>query len=255
MSSARVNWVGGNWKCNGTRESVAKLVEIYNSMCPLPEGVEVVCAPTALHVGFVLEHMQKEVGVAVQNSWSSPKGGAYTGELTPDIVKDFGAQWVILGHSERRNTVARESPELVADKVKIALDTGLKVVLCVGELKEEREGGKTMEVLIGQMTPVVAKLAPSDWANVVLAYEPVWAIGTGLTATPEVAQETHRQLREWVASSASADVASALRIVYGGSVKAANSAELISQPDIDGFLVGGASLTEEFCTIVRSAKL
>jgi len=166
---------------------------------------------------------------------------------------DLGCTWVIIGHSERREgfDMAGEDSELVAKKVKIALDAGLKVMFAIGEKKEEREAGITMDVCAKQMAPAAKLLDESDWANVAIAYEPVWAIGTGLTATPEMAQETHADIRKWVAENVSEGVAKAVRIQYGGSMKGANAKDLLAQPDIDGGLIGGASLKADFFNVIN----
>lgn len=166
-------------------------------------------------------------------------------------MKDVGATWVIIGHSERRQ-IFGETDELIAQKTVHALEQGLKVIACIGETLQEREAGQT-ETVVFRQTKALAD-AIKDWSNVVVAYEPVWAIGTGKTATPEQAQEVHGALRKWIADNVSADVASALRIQYGGSVTATNCKELASQPDIDGFLVGGASLKPEFVQIVNAKQ-
>ena len=157
------------------------------------------------------------------------------------------------GHSERRVGFGYpgETSEVVAQKTAAAIKAGLSVMLCIGEHLSERESGKTMEVCAAQLTPVVAALTEKDWAKVVIAYEPVWAIGTGKVATPEQAEETHKQIREWVSAHVSPAVARAVRIIYGGSVKGANCKSLISCANIDGFLVGGASLLPEFIDIIK----
>lgn len=167
------------------------------------------------------------------------------------MLKDVGADWVIIGHSERR-TIFGESDELVAEKTAFALAEGLKVIACIGETLQEREAGKTEEVVFRQMKAIAAQV--KDWTNVVVAYEPVWAIGTGKVATPQQAQDVHAALRKWLVDNVSADVSASLRIQYGGSVTAANCKELGSQPDIDGFLVGGASLKPEFVQIVNATQ-
>lgn len=177
--------------------------------------------------------------------------GAFTGEVSPALLKDVGATWVILGHSERRQ-IFGESDELIAEKVVHALAEGLKVIACIGETLQEREAGQTEAVVFRQTKALAAVI--KDWSNVVLAYEPVWAIGTGKTATPAQAQEVHAALRKWLAENVSAAVSASLRIQYGGSVTAANARELASQGDIDGFLVGGASLKPEFVDIVNARK-
>ena len=169
----------------------------------------------------------------------------------PSHISDFGINWTLVGHSERRHTVAEESDELIAEKTKIALANGVKVILCIGELLEDREAGKTMDVCKAQLQAVINVLEEKDWANIVIAYEPVWAIGTGKVATPDQAEETHAQIRAFMASSVSPAVAENVRIVYGGSVNAKNCDNLISKEDIDGFLVGGASLKPEFVQIIN----
>ena len=179
--------------------------------------------------------------------------GAFTGHVTADVVKDFGLAWVLTGHSEMRS-IFGETDAATAQKTRAALDVGASAIVCIGESLAEREAGATLEVCVRQLGAVAAVLKPEDWARVVVAYEPVWAIGTGKVATKEQAQEVHAALRGWVASTAGAGVAAALRIVYGGSVNGANCKALITEPDIDGFLVGGASLKPEFADIVKSAS-
>jgi len=168
------------------------------------------------------------------------------------MIKDCGIPWVIIGHSERRD-IFKESSEFIGKKVGYALSVGLKVIACVGEHIEEREAGKTKEVIFAQLKAIAAHV--KDWKDVVIAYEPVWAIGTGKTATPEIAQEVHVAIRQWLHDTISASVAASTRIIYGGSVKGNNSDDLAKQADIDGFLVGGASLIgAEFITIINSAS-
>eukprot|EP00884_Botryococcus_braunii_P021510 jgi/Botrbrau1/8042/Bobra.13_2s0013.2 len=170
-----------------------------------------------------------------------------------EILKDIGLSWVILGHSERRALLG-ESSEFIAEKTKYAIDNGINVILCIGEQLDEREKGETLDVIAAQLKPVIAKLSEDDWKSVVLAYEPVWAIGTGKVATPEQAEETQAGIRAFIRDNVSPAVAEAVRIQYGGSVNAKNCVELASQPDIDGFLVGGASLKPEFIDIIKSAN-
>ena len=164
---------------------------------------------------------------------------------------DFGINWTLVGHSERRHTVAAESNELIAEKTKVALANGVKVILCIGELLEDRESGKTMDVCKAQLQAVVDAVEEKDWENIVIAYEPVWAIGTGKTATPDVAEETHSQIRAFMAAAVSPAVAEQVRIIYGGSVSTKNCKDLIAKEDIDGFLVGGASLKPDFVDIIN----
>eukprot|EP01137_Pigoraptor_chileana_P019428 Opistho-2@80459 len=165
------------------------------------------------------------------------------------MAKDNGANWIILGHSERRN-IFKESNELVGDKVARVLAAGLKVIACVGELLAERESGRTNEIVFAQLKGIAEKV--TDWTNIVVAYEPVWAIGTGKTATPEQAQETHADIRGWFRANVNGAVADSVRIIYGGSVTAGNAAELAKKEDVDGFLVGGASLKPDFVKIFQA---
>ncbi|XP_065176122.1 triosephosphate isomerase-like [Sycon ciliatum] len=248
--ASRKFFVGGNWKMNGDRESIGSLVQVLNNGEFNPTETEVVVAPPMLYVGLVQQSLRPEIAVSVQTCHAAAKG-AFTGEISPQMALDVGAQWAIIGHSERRN-VFGESDALIAQKVKFALESGLKVMFCIGELLEQREAGLTSEVVIRQMEEVRNAISLAAWQNVVVAYEPVWAIGTGKTATPEQAQEVHHQLREWMAAQLSAELASVTRIIYGGSVNANNCRDLAKQEDIDGFLVGGASLKPDFITIINA---
>lgn len=209
--------------------------------------VEVVVAPISLHITSTKTMLNSNVLVAAQNI-SESGNGAFTGEISADQVVDFGLQWTLIGHSERRKLFG-ETDEIVARKVEKAQTAGLKAILCVGETLEQREAGTTNAVLKTQLDAVKASV--TNWANIVIAYEPVWAIGTGKTATPAIAQDAHAYIRSWLSENVSADVAAATRIQYGGSANAGNAADLIAQPDIDGFLVGGASLKPEFGAIVK----
>jgi triosephosphate isomerase len=232
-------------------------VAVLNGMGELPAAAEVVVAPSALHVESVRAALRPEVGVALQDVHSAPKLGAYTGSHSVEQAVELGLGWALAGHSERR-TIWHETDAEVAAKTKALLAAGLQCVVCIGETLAEREAGKTMEVCVRQLQAVAdgALAEPAAWARVVLAYEPVWAIGTGKVATKEQAQEVHAQLRAWVAAykGAGAEAAKALRIVYGGSVTAASAPSLIAEADIDGFLVGGASLKPEFVAIVQSVS-
>merc|ERR1711988_1452411 len=245
--------VGGNWKCNPLgRDAIKELIAKFNEDQSKPGGaVEVVCCPTFVHIDFVASLLRKDYYVGAQNCWLEPKG-AFTGEISAPMIKDIGLDWVIVGHSERR-VIFKESDEVLGKKVAAAIAAGLSVIACIGELLEEREAGKTMEVVATQLSAFKAALSTEQWASVVLAYEPVWAIGTGKVATPEQAQEVHAGIRTWLAANVSPAIAAAVRIIYGGSVKGASAPGLISQTDIDGFLVGGASLTADFLTIINAA--
>ncbi|XP_021894606.1 triosephosphate isomerase, cytosolic isoform X1 [Carica papaya] len=249
---ARKFFVGGNWKCNGTTEEVKKIVTMLNKAeVPSDDVVEVVVSPPFIFLSFVKSLMRSDFEVAAQNCWVR-KGGAFTGEISAEMLVNLGIPWVILGHSERRSLL-KESDEFVGDKVSYALSQGLKVIACVGETLEQRESGSTMAVVAAQTKAISDKV--SNWTNVVLAYEPVWAIGTGKVATPAQAQEVHSDLRKWLKDNVSAEVAESTRIIYGGSVNGANCKELAAQPDVDGFLVGGASLKPEFIDIIKSATV
>ncbi|CAG8492863.1 6591_t:CDS:2, partial [Racocetra fulgida] len=196
---------------------------------------EVVIAPPTLFLDLAHRSVRDGISIAAQNAFNCSKG-AYTGEVSPEQLKDLGIDWVILGHSERRE-IFKESDEFVASKVAHALNANMKVIACIGEKLEEREAEKTEEVVIRQLQCIGEKV--DNWKNVVIAYEPVWAIGTGKVATPQQAQQVHVIIRDWLAKNVSQQVAQDTRIIYGAK-----------KPDVDGFLVGGASLTEQFIKII-----
>jgi len=245
--------IAGNWKCNGTLTENEDRVKLFNEAGPIPDNVDVaICAPY-IHLPMVLANVRKEIAVGAQDCGSNDKDGAFTGEVGAHQLKDLGCTWVIIGHSERREGFGMpgEPVELCAEKAKIAIAKGLKVMFCIGEKKEERESGVTMDVCAKQLEPLAKVLGEKDWESVAIAYEPVWAIGTGLTATPEMAQDTHKSIREWVAKNVSPAVGDAVRIQYGGSMKGTNAKELLAQADIDGGLIGGASLQADFFNVVN----
>lgn len=247
---ARKFFVGGNFKMNGTIESIKAIVKNLND-AQLDTSVDVVVAPPALYLLLVREHLKADIHVASQNVYDKPNG-AFTGEISVAQLKDSNITWTILGHSERR-TILGESDALVASKTKFALDGGVGVIWCCGESLEQREANQTISVIEKQLSELKAKVAgEGDWKNVVIAYEPIWAIGTGKVATVDQAQEVHAAIRKWLSENVSAKVAEETRILYGGSVSAKNCKDLSKQPDIDGFLVGGASLKPEFVDIVNS---
>ncbi|KAJ8562731.1 hypothetical protein K7X08_031183 [Anisodus acutangulus] len=248
----RTFFVGGNWKCNGTSEEVKKIVSTLNAaQVPSQDVVEVVVSPPFVFLSLVKNELRPDFHVAAQNCWVK-KGGAFTGEVSAEMLVNLSIPWVILGHSERR-AILGESNEFVGDKVAYAISQGLKVIACVGETLEQRESGSTMEVVAAQTKAIAEKV--TDWSKVVIAYEPVWAIGTGKVASPAQAQEVHADLRKWLQANVSAEVAASTRIIYGGSVNGANCKELAGQPDLDGFLVGGASLKPEFIDIIKAAEV
>jgi len=241
-------FVGGNWKMNGDKAKIDGILKFLNSE-NLNKNTEVICAPPALYVSYVKDNLKSHVQVALQNCHNKPSG-AFTGEVSPEMGADMGCTWVILGHSERRH-VFKETDALIGEKVKHVLDnTKLGVIACIGELLEEREANKTLEVIATQMAAIAPNV--SDWSRVVIAYEPVWAIGTGKVASPDQAQEVHVEVRKWLSANCAANVDKTTRILYGGSVNGSNCVELSKKPDIDGFLVGGASLKEEFVKIVNA---
>ncbi|XP_055136834.2 triosephosphate isomerase isoform X1 [Symphalangus syndactylus] len=249
MAPSRKFFVGGNWKMNGRKQSLGELIGTLNA-AKVPADTEVVCAPPTAYIDFARQKLDPKIAVAAQNCYKVTNG-AFTGEISPGMIKDCGATWVVLGHSERRH-VFGESDELIGQKVAHALAEGLGVIACIGEKLDEREAGITEKVVFEQ-TKVIADNV-KDWSKVVLAYEPVWAIGTGKTATPQQAQEVHEKLRGWLKSNVSDAVAQSTRIIYGGSVTGATCKELASQADVDGFLVGGASLKPEFVDIINAKQ-
>jgi len=244
--------VAGNWKMHGTCASVAELVEGLANMA-IPEGVDVAVFPSSLHVSFVVECFEEHsISVGAQNCAHEAGQGALTGEISPTQLQDAGCKLVLVGHSERRQIMG-ESNEVLSRKFAAAQASGLTPVLCIGESLEQRQSGKTLEVVGQQLDSIIEELGIDAFVNAVIAYEPVWAIGTGLTASPEQAQEVHAAIRAQLAKENS-EVAQGVRLLYGGSVKAANAVELFSMPDIDGGLIGGASLNaDEFGAIIRAA--
>ena len=241
--------MAGNWKMNASKESVNKLVMgILSGMSNVSSEV-VICAPFPYlsQVEALITHSQVRLGAQNLNTNIS---GAFTGEVSADMIKDFGAQHVIVGHSERRSFYG-ETNTIVAEKVKAALDSGLIPLFCVGETLEQREAGETESVVAAQINTVADLVGIDAFLNIVVAYEPVWAIGTGVTASPEQAQEVHAFIRQLLANN-NYDVAQQTPILYGGSMNAANAKELIACADIDGGLIGGASLKpEDFLQICR----
>ena len=251
--AVRKTIIAGNWKMN---KLVADAVATAEALKPLVAGVgtvDVVVCPTftSLYaVGQALAGSSVEMGG--QNCYVKADG-AYTGEISPQMLQDAGCQWTILGHSERRHILG-ETDAFLNEKLHFALEAGLKVMFCIGELLEEREGGQMEAVLERQVTEGLKGLSEAQLENVVLAYEPVWAIGTGKTASPEQAEEVHAFVRALVAKLFTQEAADKIRIQYGGSVKPDNAAELISKPNVDGFLVGGAALkADSFAAIITNA--
>ncbi|KAJ3211376.1 triosephosphate isomerase [Clydaea vesicula] len=231
---------------NGNTKLVESLSTLLNDG-KWAENTEVVVAPPAPYLALARSKFRSDIGVSAQNI-SEKDSGAFTGEISHLMLKDLGLVWTILGHSERRE-IYKESDELIALKTSVALKNGLKVIFCCGEKLEEREAGKTLEVVFRQLKALKSAISETSWGNVVIAYEPVWAIGTGKVATPQQAQDVHHDIRKWLSDNVSSKVAEETRILYGGSVNAGNCKTLQEEKDIDGFLVGGASLKEEFLQI------
>ncbi|SHF10447.1 triosephosphate isomerase [Microbulbifer donghaiensis] len=240
----RTPLVAANWKMNGSREFAEQFFAAFDMS---GVGCQVVVCPPFPYLPLVADKVGSGVSVGAQNL-SQEASGAYTGEVSAAMLLDWGVDYAIVGHSERRSLYG-ESSELVAQKFVAAQSAGLIPILCVGETLAERESGRTLEVIAAQLQAVTDVAEGDIWAHAVIAYEPVWAIGTGKTATPEQAQEVHRFIRERLG-----EAGAPVRILYGGSVKAGNAEALFAQADIDGALVGGASLdAEEFARICRAA--
>lgn len=242
--------VAGNWKLHGTRAFATALVAEIAAR-PTP-GVELVILPPLPYLGDLIEDFEGTPLAFGAQDVSSNQQGAYTGEVSASMLVDVGARYGLVGHSERRQYHS-ESSELVALKFQAAINAGLRPILCLGEGLEQREAGATEAVIAGQLRPVLEQVGVAAFARAVVAYEPVWAIGTGLTASPQQAQDVHAFIRSEVAAK-SAKIGNSLPILYGGSVKPANAAELFTQPDVDGGLIGGASLVAtDFMAIVAAA--
>jgi triosephosphate isomerase len=252
-------FIAGNWKMNLNRQQAVELAKAVVAGAGRFPHVELAVCPPSVYLGAVGQVLggggagANPVALGAQNMYHEASG-AFTGEISAAMLVDVGCRCVILGHSERRHLLG-ETDEQVNRKVLSALSAGLTPIVCVGELLGEREAGQTGEVIRRQFAGSLAGLSADQVQKVVIAYEPVWAIGTGKVATPEQAQEVHLDLRKLIAARYNADLAQTVRIQYGGSVKPSNAAELLSQPDIDGALVGGASLkADDFLGIVAGAR-
>ncbi len=239
--------IAGNWKMNlGIAEGLTLATEVRNRVSRV-RNVEVVLGPNYASLHAIAQRVgESHIRVAAQNCHAAPSG-AFTGELSVAMLKEAGCTYVIVGHSERR-ALFGETNEGVGEKARSIIDGGLLPIVCVGESLAEREAGRTLDVVFGQLDAGLGQLEASEIPDTVVAYEPVWAIGTGKTATPAQAQEVHAALRKRIAESFGAEAAARIRLQYGGSVKPANIRELMAQEDIDGALVGGASLKAESFT-------
>ena len=254
MSLPRKKFVAGNFKMNMTSSEVAPYLEVFRQETEKLNDVDIVLIPpfTAIAKASEILGGTQKIRIGAQNMSPEAKG-AYTGEISATMLRDLFVRYVLVGHSERRRLFG-ETDELVHRKLVTALASELRPILCVGETLEERQAGQEKAVLEGQLRGALEGLTPDQISEVIVAYEPVWAIGTGLTATPEQAQEAHLFIRDYLGKLAGTSLANKARILYGGSVTPANAKELMSQPDIDGALVGGASLDPRgFAEIVASA--
>ncbi|WP_176012516.1 triose-phosphate isomerase [Victivallis sp. Marseille-Q1083] len=245
--------IAGNWKMNKTASEGRKLVEELKPLVAGCTEAEVVVCPPFTTLGAVVEAAKgSNIKVGAQNiHWE--QSGAFTGEISADMLKEAGVEYVIIGHSERRQYFG-ETDCSVNKRLKAALAAGLTPIVCVGELLADRENGNTGKVLFTQLEGGLAGISKEDMAKTVIAYEPVWAIGTGKTATPEMAEETHNYIRQQLRDMFGNEVAEKVRIQYGGSMKAENARELVAQQNIDGGLIGGAALkADSFASLIKNA--
>ncbi|MBR5084010.1 MAG: triose-phosphate isomerase [Prevotella sp.] len=238
----RKNIVAGNWKMNMTlQEGIALAKELNETLTAEKPNCDVVICTPFIHLASIAQFLNQDIiGLGAENCADKEKG-AYTGEVSAAMVKSTGAQYVILGHSERRGYY-NETPEILKEKVLLALANGLKVIFCIGESLEEREADKQNEIVKAELEGSVFNLSAEEFKNIIIAYEPIWAIGTGKTASAEQAEEIHAYIRSVIAEKYGEQIANDTTILYGGSCKASNAKELFSKPDIDGGLIGGASL-------------
>ncbi len=245
--------VAGNWKMNMDLAEGLKLAESVDTYFrSKPSKAEVILCTPYIHLAGVSQILKGgKVCLGAQNCASEPSG-AYTGEISPDMILSTGAGYVIIGHSERRSYY-HEDNTILNKKTKLALSSGLKVIFCCGEVLGERESGKFFNVVKNQIENGLFNIAAEDMRNVVVAYEPVWAIGTGLTATPEQAQDMHQFIRGLFSEKYGKEIADNLTILYGGSCKPSNAAEIFSKPDVDGGLIGGAALKKDDFTAIVEA--
>lgn len=246
----RTSLVAGNWKMNGTRNSITELLGALKQGVATINSTEIVVFPPYIFLEQVQNELQgSNIEYGAQNVYQE-EAGAYTGEISPGMLRELGCSYVLVGHSERRQLLG-ETDQEIAEKFILAAKNGIKPVLCVGETQQEREQALTFEVIARQLSAVLNQTDADSLREAVIAYEPVWAIGTGLTATPEQAQEVHEFIRKQV-GNLNKNLAQQMRIIYGGSVKQNNATALFSMPDIDGGLVGGASLNaKEFLEIAK----
>ena len=248
----RTKIVAGNWKMNKNSEETEDLLNDLIDKLPSDKEVQVIVAPTFVNLASVVDHLEfTNIGVAAQNM-SQFESGAYTGEISADMLKSIGVNTVILGHSERR-AIFKESDAAIAEKVTTALKHDMTVIFCFGEELQDRKDKQHFNIVENQLRDGLFHLENADWSEIILAYEPVWAIGTGETASPDQAQEMHAFIRETVRHTYGSEIAENVSILYGGSVKPDNAQEIFSKEDVDGGLIGGAALkADDFAAIVNA---
>ena len=248
----RTKIVAGNWKMNKNCEETEDLLNELIEKLPIDKEVQIVVAPTFVNLASAVDHLEfTNITVAAQNLHQA-ESGAYTGEISADMLKSVGVNTVILGHSERR-AIFHETDAIIANKVDTALKHDMTVIFCFGEELKDRQNNQHFNVVENQLRDALFHLGKEAWEDIILAYEPVWAIGTGETASPEQAQEMHAFIRETVRHTYGSDVAEDISILYGGSVKPDNAQEIFSKPDVDGGLIGGAALkADDFVAIVNA---
>lgn len=243
--------VAGNWKMNKNAKETAALLTALSLKLPDTKA-EIMVAPTFVNLAAAVQQLEGSTIEVIAQNMHFAENGAYTGEISGDMLLGIGVQTVIIGHSERRAYFG-ETDEILAKKVKAALAKKLRVMFCFGEELNERKSGNHFKVVESQLKNALFGLAPESWKEIILAYEPVWAIGTGETASPEQAQEMHAFIRKTIADAFGSDIANEVSILYGGSVKPSNAQEIFSKPDVDGGLIGGASLVaDDFLAIVNA---
>ena len=251
---SRKYFIAGNWKMNKTAAEAVALIDGIKAKQGSQSKVDVAVCPTFTALDAASKALAgSTIKLGAQNVYTKASG-AYTGEISADMLKEFGCAYVILGHSERREYF-KECNCFINEKVKVVLANGMKPILCVGEKLEDREAGKTIDVVSEQTIKGLADISKEDAKNVVIAYEPVWAIGTGKTATPDMAQEVHAEIRKILTNLFGSEVAEGIQILYGGSMKPENAKDLLAQKDIDGGLIGGAALKpDSFVALIEAAQ-
>lgn len=244
--------VAGNWKMNKNAEETEDLLNELIDKLPNDKGIEIIVAPTFINLASAVQHLEfTNIEVAAQNMHQA-QSGAFTGEVSADMLRSIGVNTVILGHSERR-AYFHETDSIIANKVDTALQNYLQVIFCFGEELKDRQANNHFNIVENQLRDGLFQLDKFSWSNIILAYEPIWAIGTGETASPQQVQDMHHFIRETIRKAFGSDIAEDLSILYGGSVKPDNAREIFSQPDVDGGLIGGAALkADDFSMIVNA---